>query len=161
MERNYQIRSIKNGLYLSRKLNLNFLDKAIDKSGKILLLMPIIIGLIDRDDYKETQDLAAYVVAIILNMGIILGWFMRIEDCIKANMFIRTQKGVEIQNKLAGLKNYIKDYSDLENRNIDEVILWEEYLIYAIIFNLKGKLDKDATELYNKLISSNKMLINF
>ena len=67
------------------------------------------------------------------------------------NFFVRTKEGVELQCKMSGLKNYIKDYSKLNERDLNELVLWEDYLIYAVIFNLKGNLDKEAEKLYERL----------
>lgn len=52
----------------------------------------------------------------------------------------RTTKGEEINIKLEGLKNYIQEYSNLKEKNTDDILLWEEYLIYSVIFNLNDNV---------------------
>lgn len=49
--------------------------------------------------------------------------------------YIRTKKGNEINELLEGLKNYLKDFTMLDKRSKDELILWEDYLIYSVIFS--------------------------
>lgn len=54
--------------------------------------------------------------------------------------YIRTKKGNEINEKLEGLKAYIKDFGSLEEKESKEIILWEEYLIYSVLFNQNEKV---------------------
>ena len=64
------------------------------------------------------------------------------------NPLHRTRKGEEINLKLEGLKNYIKEYSLLNTREADEIEIWEDYLIYSVMFGQnEGILNQ-----YNQLI---------
>lgn len=56
------------------------------------------------------------------------------------NPYVRSKKGTEINEKLEGLKNYIKDFGNFENREAKELELWEEYLIYSVMFNQNKKV---------------------
>ena len=49
--------------------------------------------------------------------------------------YVRTKKGEEFNKKIEGLKMYLKDYSDLADREENEVVIWEEYLVYSVLFN--------------------------
>lgn len=69
------------------------------------------------------------------------------------NKWIKTQKGYDIYTKIIGLKNYIKDFSMLSEADIKKINLWEDYLIYAIIFNNTSKLSKEALEFYDKIFA--------
>lgn len=55
----------------------------------------------------------------------------------------RTKKGIEINNKLEGLKNYISDFSVLSEREAKEIKLWEDYLIYSVMFGQNKKIVKE------------------
>jgi len=92
-----------------------------------------------------------YVILVCLHFFIIflLGHLLVNNKLI---LIIITKKGFELQQKICGLKRYIKDYSQLNQKNIIQMELWESYLIYAIIFDLKGKLNEDAKQLYQKLV---------
>lgn len=63
----------------------------------------------------------------------------------------RTKKGIEISAKMMGLKKYINEFSKIQDNNLDNIELFDDYVIYAIILNLPGKLDKEVKALYNKL----------
>lgn len=71
------------------------------------------------------------------------------------NKWVKTQKGYEIYMKVVGLKNYINDYSMLSESELVKINLWEDYLIYAIIFNNTSKLNKENMEFYNRLFKHN------
>lgn len=59
---------------------------------------------------------------------------------------VRTKKGEEVNEKLEGLKKYLEDFSSLENKSEEELILWEDYLIYSVIFNQNEKIIKEYRE---------------
>lgn len=52
------------------------------------------------------------------------------------NSYGRTEKGEEINKRIEGLKQYIADYSLLDERGKNDLNIWEEYLIYSVIFDL-------------------------
>ena len=45
------------------------------------------------------------------------------------------------------------DFSIISQRSIKEEALWDSYLRNAILFDLKGLLDTEATEYYHEIIS--------
>lgn len=69
----------------------------------------------------------------------------------RKNSYMKTNKGYEINLKLNGLKNYLLDFSNITNRNINEIKIWDYYIIYTIILDLKGNLDKEVSELYKDI----------
>ena len=54
---------------------------------------------------------------------------------------------------LKGLKKYLKNYTKIADREILEVELFEEYLIYAQIFGIAKKVRKNFEKLYPDLAS--------
>ena len=56
------------------------------------------------------------------------------------NPYVRTEKGEDINIKLEGLKNYIKDFSILPERKKEELTVWGEYLIYATLFGYNNNV---------------------
>lgn len=45
----------------------------------------------------------------------------------------RTQLGMEWTEYIYGLKNFIHDFSNLSEANKDQLVLWDDFLIYAIL----------------------------
>ena len=41
------------------------------------------------------------------------------------------------------LKNYLKDYSNIHEKDENSLTLWEDYLIYSVIFNQNTKVTKN------------------
>lgn len=72
----------------------------------------------------------------------------------KINPVFRSKKALELSGKLKGLKRYIVDYSIIESTGVENINLYDEYIIYAIIFNIKGKLDKECKKIYRNTRNS-------
>lgn len=68
---------------------------------------------------------------------------------VQKNVYIKTTKGNEINSKLIGLRKYIIEFSVLPDRKMEELELWDYYMIYAIIFDLKGNLNNEVNKLFN------------
>lgn len=56
------------------------------------------------------------------------------------NPYIRTKKGKELNMYIEGLKNYLKDYSMLDQKTQEDITLWDEYLIYSVLFGQNKKI---------------------
>ena len=51
-------------------------------------------------------------------------------------------------NNLNGLRNFIEDFSLLEDKSIKDIVLWEQYLIYAQLFGIPDKISDTFKEIY-------------
>lgn len=71
----------------------------------------------------------------------------------KSNPYIRSKKAQEVNEKLNGLENFLKDFSNIKERSKDEVNLWQDYLIYSILFNQNNDVSK---EIMTSLLPKNK-----
>ena len=60
----------------------------------------------------------------------------------------RSDLGNEINNRLEGLKNFIRDFTLLDERSKEELVIWEDYLIYSVLF---GNNEKIYNEMKNKV----------
>ncbi len=71
---------------------------------------------------------------------------------------ILTKKGKEEYLKVMMLKKYINDYSIMEKRDMEEVILRDDYLIYATAFGIPNKItNKFAEGFFNVNINLQKI----
>ena len=57
--------------------------------------------------------------------------------------------------KLKGLKNFLEEFSRIDDREAIEVNLWEYYLIYAQILGIANKVAKQFKKLYPEIIENN------
>ena len=58
-----------------------------------------------------------------------------------------SDKGVEALKDIYGLYNYLKEFTIVEERDFDDVCLWDEYLIMSALFGISLKLSKELDEL--------------
>ena len=56
---------------------------------------------------------------------------------------VYTENGYSKLSKLIALKNFLKDFGRLQDKEVIEVKLWEEYLIYAVALGCSKKLAKE------------------
>lgn len=59
----------------------------------------------------------------------------------------RTSRGNSINEKIEGLKKYIKEYSLLDEKEKQALIVWDEYLIYSVEFNQNKKVLEKMSKL--------------
>lgn len=72
----------------------------------------------------------------------------------------RSKEGNEDYHKWKALKNFMKDFGRMQEKELPEIKLWEKYLVYATVFGIANKLaktmeikvkefaDTDFTDLY-------------
>ncbi len=65
--------------------------------------------------------------------------FVKIKDPIR-----RSREGKELNEKLEGLRKYINDYSSMQEKNKEALILWEEYLVYSVMLGINKKAAEDV-----------------
>ena len=54
--------------------------------------------------------------------------------------------------QVAGLKNFLNDFSNISDRSAIEVKIWDEYLMFAQIFGIAKKVAKEFKNLYPDVI---------
>lgn len=138
---------IKKDLYKVKSINAKELNI---KVLKIMILYSFLLPIL----YFLSEDAILVGAFIFLFMGLIMMGLRKLTNQI--HICILSKKGIDILHKLKGLRKYIINYSDIKNSKIKESELWNEYLIYAIIFDLDGKLDDEADMLYQELIDKTK-----
>lgn len=62
------------------------------------------------------------------------------------NPYVRSKEGNDINEKIEGLRKYIKDFSNLEQKTKEDITLWEDYLIYSIIFGINTQIVEEVWE---------------
>ncbi len=62
-----------------------------------------------------------------------------------------TQKGVDEKEAWVGLKNYMQDFSMMEEKEVPELILWEKYLVFATAFGIADTVLKQLKVIYPQI----------
>ena len=140
----------------------------------------VIINMIKNDkEFKNlTYDLyvgsipvclvgtfAVVALFALFSMPIYLRVRMLTYHFVDANdKYKRTSEGMSLVEHIAGMKNFIHDFSNLSQSQKEEVVLWNDFIIYAMIleendkiidevFKIK-KIDVEVLDNVNKHISN-------
>ena len=72
------------------------------------------------------------------------------EECKKSN--VMDDKIYEDSSRLYGLKLYLDEFSRMNTKEVMEVKLWDEYLMFAYLFGIANKVAKQFKNLYPEVI---------
>lgn len=74
-------------------------------------------------------------------------WIMKI-DKYKKNIYKTIEGNTKKQDilKIKGLKNYLNEYSYIDEKNIKDVKIWEEYLVIANLLGISEKIEKNMPQ---------------
>lgn len=86
------------------------------------------------------------IIPIIVILGYIYVIFFAMKS--KENLYSRTKLAEELNQKLEGLKNYLNEYSLLKDKTSEDITLWEDYLIYSVIFNQNNDIIEEYKKYY-------------
>lgn len=71
-----------------------------------------------------------------------------------------TQKGVNEQEKWRGLDRYMKEFSLIKDKTVPELVLWENYLVYATVFGCADKVLEQLKVVYPQITDPNYCMTN-
>jgi len=59
-----------------------------------------------------------------------------------------TKKGQEELDELFGLKRFLLDFSLIQERGVNETVIWQDYMVYALLLGIADKLAPQIRKLY-------------
>ena len=132
--------AIEAGLITSRKFGLDSYMKII-LPFIVAILLFMFISEINVNMPFQTSLVPVVMLLVCLFFGsLFLIYNLNYVVTFLKYGYTRTKKGREINKKLQGLKNYLKDFSNLDKKSFNDVILWEDYLMYSVIFDQNKKI---------------------
>ena len=152
----------------ARKKYKTFLDIVNSLNSKIKSEQEL-MGNYDEKLISKAEKYSANAVMSFLAMIVISGitlfanWMVSIAIVVLYIIFIGescklsyiyktlTRKGENEAAKWIGLKNYMKDFSLLDERELPEISLWEKYLAYATAFGIADKVLKQLKIKYPQI----------
>lgn len=151
--------AIRNGLLKESKIEWGKFTRVLILSISFMALMIFICITLFSDFVSNPTNTAdwklfilMFAILLVLYLPISIGiYFNTYIVKMKKNSYIRTKKGEELNQNLEGLKNYLKDFSTIHERDERSLTVWEEYLIYSVIFNQNTKIIKNICEKYLNL----------
>lgn len=95
----------------------------------------------DLDYFAEHPEvypvIAEMVLAIVLFIlafiSPLLGVVGTIATMSKRKLLVKTDTGNEMAECIYGMKNFIHDFSNLSEADKEQVVLWDDYLVYAVV----------------------------
>lgn len=112
---------------------------------KIIFIINIVL-VIALSIFPNSIVKNVFAISVIINVLMLV-----ILSAIKRH--IRTTKGEEIALKFKQLKNFLKDYTLLSERDINYINISDRYLPFALALGIANKLENSYIEC-NKLISN-------
>ena len=109
----------------------------------LFLICPIFEGLISL---LNNSVILNNIVKIVLFLGYIYVIFYAVKS--QDNQYSRSKGAEELNQKLEGLKNYIDEYSLLKEKTSEDITIWEDYLIYSVIFNQNNDIIEEYKRYY-------------
>ena len=111
-----------------------------------------IITILERWNFSEQF---IFVIFLLFGFGSFIGAIFIFLSVVKSIFYIilksisyeRTDIGEDVNKKIEGLKNYINDFSILDEREQQELMLWEDYLIYSVLFDQNDKVINELSSL--------------
>jgi len=59
-----------------------------------------------------------------------------------------TKKGEQELNEIYGLKHFLLDFSLIQERGVKETVIWQDYMVYALMLGIADKLEAQIQDLY-------------
>lgn len=114
---------------------IEFLNKVFSEAPKNASFAE---GISYLQQYPESYPaIAAMLVVVLMIFTILLPPVLAIVSFIarlgKISMLSRSEAGNEMAECIYGMKNFIHDFSNLSEADQQQVALWDDYLVYAVV----------------------------
>ena len=117
----------------------NFGTKSENNAEMIFIYLGILCMMIVSSIYVAKYYLVFFIITI-------LTFALNLYTIYQTGMVALTRKGKKERAKLMELKKYINDYSLIKNRDLESVIIWDEYLAYATAFGITNNVTNSIYE---------------
>lgn len=101
-----------------------------------------------------------FFIFMIINMigPFVLGGVSMIYTFVRTKKgdFERTDKGNEMLEKVYGLKNFLEDFTNVDDSTLKESSLREYYLVYALVLGINDKIDDEMINKVKNHVSINR-----
>lgn len=142
-------------------LNKNILSKEAIQQRKsmkyntlpyIVFMLGIVVTCFvpDTIDYMLDKSWVAVTIGVV---SFVLAVISAIVAQNKINTY--TQSGVDEMEKWKAFRKYMTDFSLLKERDIPDLVIWEQYLVYATAFGISEKVIEQLKMVYPTYNDSN------
>lgn len=95
-----------------------------------------------------------YLAVGQLALACVLGGPILFGSClalVSARSVSLSERGQQLAGEVLGLKRYLEHFSDFTDRNSDDLVLWDRYLVYAVSFGISGEVLRQMAKAYPQL----------
>lgn len=124
---------------------------ALDNIGSTNVSNDIIIkNLIDASPLIITESFTIYSLLILI-LTPFYRWVRKIfyKTIEVDDRYERTKEGNRLAEQIIGIKNYLRDFSNLKEKEKESIVLWEDFLIYAVVLEENELVRKDIYQYKN------------
>lgn len=112
--------------------------KEFDKIAKSSLIISLILLILVNGISYFTPMAFAYGAYTILGLAYLWKYLYALSNA--SNLLLFTQYGINEQAKWYGLYNFLNSDTLLNEKDVQDIVLWEKYLIYATAFGISEKV---------------------
>lgn len=151
-----QIKKAATSMYTRKKLNRKFTDWSKNAAkGRDKYLDLHNIGIVD--DFKFSAIATDIILAIMFVISLIFARNILVTGIVailfglviwsfyfiaKKKIVLYTDEGAEEINRIKAFKSMLKDIDDIKMAQVGDIILWEQFLPYAVVFGVSDKVIK-------------------
>ena len=133
------------------------------KDKKVIAIMAIVFVLMyaylfwsasiqGAGNVEETLFLAIVwlivIASIVFAFIIVFSISYHLKNAV-INKYTRTDMGKKINLQLDGLKSFMDDLSNIDSKEAKYLALWDEYLIYSVMFDINKKIQNEYSKFFN------------
>jgi hypothetical protein len=113
----------------------------------------LILSFFNYVDYNKIDNVLISIISCVLLIALILivvfmfvysifAFVTLFTYSVKASSFkyIRTTSGKNLFTKASALKLFLKDFSSLQNKELKYINIWDDYLVYSVLFDQNEKV---------------------
>ena len=130
----------------------------VDVFGTIVIFTIIyMITFVALFMIESKTNIYGIIAAILFLLYWLVGmlYLFYFQSVYDANMnYEKTEKGTEVYLKILALKRFLKDFGEFEDKEWEEIKLWEDYLLYAIVLDETDKIEKNLNKEYSYLLEN-------
>lgn len=127
------------GLVEERNFSLNPFDN--------LLSLFLVLNVFLAPLYVENYDVESFFGGITIAIVILLFKYASY----RFNKYQKTIDGCILCAKLKALKRFLRRFSNMKDKKLEEIKLWDDYIIYSAMFNNFSNLNKELGLFYEEI----------
>lgn len=144
---------------IHEKLNSNIYKEQpcklfVEWQGLVLLSFPM------EKYYKKTNTNARfkYIFLILIGLfiiqpiGIFIAFYAFGNLLFTSPLCVMNQLGIEEKDRWLDLKKYIADFSNIQDRSVEMVKIWNFYLTYALVFGIADVAEEDIKKFIGEAV---------